>query len=34
MFVGRMSDAGRWIAVVFDDNYVHLGIRAYPRTAS
>lgn len=34
MFVGRMSDAGRWIAVVFEDGYVHLGIRAYPRTTT
>ncbi|HEY3606387.1 MAG TPA: serine hydrolase domain-containing protein [Pseudonocardiaceae bacterium] len=32
MFVGRESDAGRWMAVIFADGYVHLGIRAYPRT--
>lgn len=34
MFVGRISDAGRWIAAVFEDDYLHLGIRAYPRTAN
>jgi hypothetical protein len=34
MFVGRISDAGRWITAVFDDKYIQLGLRAYPRTVT
>src|SRR6266568_5691524 len=34
MFVGRMSDAGRWMPVVFGDGFVHFGIRVYTRTGN
>jgi hypothetical protein len=33
MFVGRESDAGRWMPVTFADGYVHFGVRGYPRTS-
>ncbi|HEX4700530.1 MAG TPA: serine hydrolase domain-containing protein [Pseudonocardiaceae bacterium] len=31
MFVGRESDTARWKAVVFDDDYIYVGIRVYAR---
>jgi len=32
MFTGRLSDEGRWIATIFDGDYLYLGIRVYTRT--
>jgi len=29
LFVGRVSDTGLWSPVVFEGDYIHMGVRAY-----